>query len=906
MPRALPVKFDVRVDLDLGSFLLRRRTAVAVDPAELLPAADPWSLRGLTALDADLAARGYLLTVELRAALARSAPLRLAAVGGALLGRIDHLLGTDREHTPLFRRFPDAVPEVAHLHHNRRMRAFLRGQPHQPCARCGRRGAEVGIGLLAPCAHLLCPDCLEAQDGPPHCPSCGERLAVHPFLFGGRRKAAREQAPPRKGDPQPREPRGSLLKPLRLLAQDETAAALDELTGLLTRRTALNPQDRDDLATLLAHAPAELAALLPAEIPVRETKAVVLAELLRREGVLSLPVLAERITTATDVLRLLWAHSDAEPDLLPATARRLRLRGLSRPLRRGLLGVLDGLPTASLAEDLRRHREPWLRAGELLHPFEYRGRFPAAAAAFALLRGTDLDAVSPAFAEPPAPLRVETVDGRRRLAHTGFAARVEGLLAVGDTSGALAELAHRPGELVRRLHHLLRVHEIMAPGTPPPAELSAVLARALPRVGPGPLLGAYGRLRGPRAAGERRLYFPRGLVSLAHGRADHGTAVPARSSAPVVAAIEAELLRRSAATLPERPEVALLDEALTGMSVPFAERSAARALVSVPRGSRLPLPPGERLRLFLHWTQPHHQRVDLDLSVALYDEEWRLRGRCDYTRLLFGRRAAVHSGDYVAAPPPKGASEFVDLDFAALRAAGARYAVMVVFSYNDIPFDRLPEAFTGFAELDGADAGTRPDGRPDGRPLSARAVRQRMDLTGDAKVSVPLIIDLADRRFTWTDLNTAASGGHHSVARHHDALAELCSDVLDHFSPERRATLWDVACARAAHATGEVLVRGLDGTVRRWRREPAEETGEFADRLRLRHAPDGPPVTEPLPALLAGRPAFLALLDADLPASAGLRGELYRLHPGPLDAAPDALRRLTAPDLVATLAPTGR
>jgi hypothetical protein len=178
-----------------------------------------------------------------------------------------------------------------------------------------------------------------------------------------------------------------------------------------------------------------------------------------------------------------------------------------------------------------------------------------------------------------------------------------------------------------------------------------------------------------------------------------------------------------------------------------------------------------------------------------------------------------------------------------------------------------------------------------------------MDLTGDAKVSVPLIVDLAERRFTWTDLNTTATSGYHSVARHGDTIAALCGDVLDHFAPDRRATLWDVACARAAHATGEVLVRGLDGTVRRWRREPAEPVGGFAERLRLRHAPDGPPVTGPLPELLAGRRAFLALLDADLPVPPGLHGELYRLHPGPLDAAPDALRRLAAGDLVATLAP---
>ncbi|MET8543272.1 hypothetical protein ABZW03_21870, partial [Kitasatospora sp. NPDC004799] len=155
MPRAISAPFDPGVDLDLGSFLLRRRGAVAVAPGELLPSADPWSTRGLVALDADLVRRGYVLTTHLRTALARLAPVRLAELGDGLLARIDHLLGADREHLPLFRRFPDAVPDHAHVLYTRQIRAFLLNQPRQPCAHCGRRGAEAGIGALAPCAHLV-------------------------------------------------------------------------------------------------------------------------------------------------------------------------------------------------------------------------------------------------------------------------------------------------------------------------------------------------------------------------------------------------------------------------------------------------------------------------------------------------------------------------------------------------------------------------------------------------------------------------------------------------------------------------------------------------------------------------------------------------------------------------------
>src|SRR4051794_37341055 len=99
MPRVASA--DADADLDLDAFLLRRRGAVCVPPGDLLPAADPWSTDGLVALDADLAQRGYVLPAGLRAALGRLAPTALARPGGALLARLDHLLGADRRHLTL-------------------------------------------------------------------------------------------------------------------------------------------------------------------------------------------------------------------------------------------------------------------------------------------------------------------------------------------------------------------------------------------------------------------------------------------------------------------------------------------------------------------------------------------------------------------------------------------------------------------------------------------------------------------------------------------------------------------------------------------------------------------------------------------------------------------------------------
>ncbi|MFJ9952484.1 hypothetical protein [Kitasatospora sp. NPDC091207] len=208
-------------------------------------------------------------------------------------------------------------------------------------------------------------------------------------------------------------------------------------------------------------------------------------------------------------------------------------------------------------------------------------------------------------------------------------------------------------------------------------------------------------------------------------------------------------------------------------------------------------------------------------------------------------------------------------------------------------------------ELDEGTARRRGGGR-----FHPEAVRQRLDLSGDAKVCVPMIVDLARRDYTWTDLNTSASGGFHNVWRHRDRIGTLAADVAEHFAEGSRAPLWDLACACAAARTDEVLVRDrAGGVVSSYRRAAAEPVAAFAARLRDRRAPDA---TETGPAgdtarALAGRldrrRVFTALVHADLPAPAEVSGALYRLYPGPLDAAPGTLERLTAGDVVALFNP---
>ncbi|MFF3890246.1 hypothetical protein [Streptomyces sp. NPDC001914] len=201
------------------------------------------------------------------------------------------------------------------------------------------------------------------------------------------------------------------------------------------------------------------------------------------------PLPAAHLTTATDVLRLLQVWPGREADLLEPR----RLLSLPRPLRRELLAVLDGFTAASLVEDVLRHPLGWKRAAGILHPYEHHERHSKAALALAVLRATDTsatplgEALLRTAAAYPEAVRI---DGTR--------IRPEQALRDGDFPGALGLLARRPGELLRRLDHLLRLHD----REELPAGFADTLRRVLPGAGPGPPPAALGR------EGDSRIHVP--------------------------------------------------------------------------------------------------------------------------------------------------------------------------------------------------------------------------------------------------------------------------------------------------------------------------------------------------------------------------------------------------------------
>ncbi|MFI7547042.1 MXAN_6230/SCO0854 family RING domain-containing protein [Actinoplanes sp. NPDC049599] len=297
----------------------------------------------------------------------------------------------------------------------------------------------------------------------------------------------------------------------------------------------------------------------------------------------------------------------------------------------------------------------------------------------------------------------------------------------------------------------------------------------------------------------RRVFFPRGSAVITWTEPERREPLDAVAIGAVRGIVDGELTRRAARL--GRFDVAVLDATLADVPAPMRERAGSAQFAGWPRGSIRALPGVPELRLFLHWQDTDDSRVDLDLSCVFFDDAWQRLGECDYTVLRFGDDGAVHSGDLTSAPGPLGATEFLDLRLDRLAELGVRYAVPAVLSYNAVPFELLTEAFAGIVL---PVAG--------GAQFDAGRVEQRFDLRGDARVLMPMVVDLAERSLLWTDLALPGHGYGHSVGRHGDQLARAAADLWEHFGAGNRATVLDLMAWQAAGRADRVLVAHGDGT----------------------------------------------------------------------------------------------
>ena len=385
-------------------------------------------------------------------------------------------------------------------------------------------------------------------------------------------------------------------------------------TNLTKSKTSMSDIDKQDVEWFVKTFGNDIAAILPNEMPNKENVATVSSYLLKHTA-LPRDTVKAYFKTATDVLRLLAALSEGDVSLATTT----KYKSIGRSERRMLLGLLEN--SGSITEDMLRYKEQWKRAGERLHPTEYKTKFPKTAEAFEVLRD-----------DKP----FETFNGK-----------LEKHLQQHEVPSALALLKTRPGELARKLDFLLRSSDNHD-------EVLSAFSEIAPMVSSTVLLQLAAHFKERNHHKAIRVFFPKGNVGKAQAVENKLSKLNEESRQKVMAICN-DALRANYGKLAPLGKV-YIDRELKHFTVPFALRSASKALRTIGRGSHLKLPKGNTVRFFIWW-KDGMERTDLDLSALALDENSQFKMQIAYYNLK--ELGGYHSGDITSAP--NGASEFIDM-----------------------------------------------------------------------------------------------------------------------------------------------------------------------------------------------------------------------------------------------------
>ena len=482
-------------------------------------------------------------------------------------------------------------------------------------------------------------------------------------------------------------------------------------TNLVSSNTSLSETDKEDInwfIRVLGDATGQrdlITPIMPDNIPLRENVALV-AGLFMERGLEVDKLLSKHIKTATDVLRLSISMSNGDVSLATST----KFRNFKREERRMLLSLLENCK--NITDDMIRYKERWKRLGERLHPFENKNRYTNCCKAFSII-----------FNKEP---------------YMTFGGKVEQAIKNFEIDTAVKLLKNRPGEYARRLDNLIRLSDN-------PKNVVSTFAEIAEKVSTPVLLQvkAHFLQRTVSHNNSVRTFFPKGNVSKLQAIDNTLQRINPLHCMNIVTICNNALRDRFAEG--ESLGKVYIDKRIEGFNVPFSQRSSSKSLRTIPRGSKYDLADGDTVRFFIHWKDTDEsvnswsQTVDVDLSAVCLDENHDYVMDISYTNLK--ELGCYHSGDITSAPD--GASEFIDLSIEKCLKRDIRYIVMSVLSYSGQLFSDIPECFAGVMMRQMPQSG---------EIFEPKTVDNRLDLTSENKISIPMIIDLKERKVIWTDL----------------------------------------------------------------------------------------------------------------------------------------------------------
>lgn len=513
--------------------------------------------------------------------------------------------------------------------------------------------------------------------------------------------------------------------------------------NLCQSKTSISQTDKEDIERIFKNTQVKF----PDEVPLKENVALIGKLYLENYSLATAKDIQKYFKTATDVLRLITAMSDGDINLAANT----KFRSFRRKERRMLLELLQGC--GSIEEDMLRYKNRWIRIGERLHPSEYNEeQFGKVITAFHKLRNR---------------IKIET-----------FAGKVTKAIETEDYKSALILLKKRPGELARKLDQLLRKandkNSVINTFKDVANEVSTPV-----------LLQVKEHFVHRNEKMESRVFFPKGNLARCHCIENTLSDIDEKYCNAVVKICENALIENYKGK-DFLGNVYLSDE-FKRYIVPFSQRSASKSLKTMVRGSKIPIDNNTKaMRAFIWWTnmdesESGYERVDVDLSAAIFDENWNCMEHISYTNLLSDRYNACHSGDITngGSVNGDGVSEFLDIDIESVVKYGARYVVYQVYNYTGQKYSDMPHAMFGWMSREDVKSG---------EIYEPKTVKQRMDLTSQSTVCIPVIFDCVNREVIWCDMNLSLKGcrsnyGGNNVESNLSGVAATCYSMVNMSKP---------------------------------------------------------------------------------------------------------------------------
>ena len=424
-------------------------------------------------------------------------------------------------------------------------------------------------------------------------------------------------------------------------------------TDLISVNAGITPEDLRKIKWFVANY--DVTTHLPKSIPFKENLTLLAAE--------QVPV---PVKTPTDVLRIAHYLSHGNSDLfIPSKMvkaqgwtrgyvknkeRRTRyFKKFSRLQRRYILSLLEQVANPS---EMVNRRGQWLRLGEIIHPGEYKKRYPKAYAAFDKLRNT----------------KVRSWKSYVNLAFKG-----------GFEKG-MKKLAERPGEFARLLDFLIRKGG--------EAFLTVILT----------LFRSIATKISSKVLWELYTHFSGRTVSTPRSVWIKGARkpTPLTTLVPMKEFIVNDILETiwgvffDKFSLLEPLGSVWLDPELEKIPLPTNMKTVSDSLKVVIRGQRNKFTVDKQvIRLYMHWTNSD----DLDLSSEFCTADGKKTGVCAFHSL--GSQGIYSSGDVI--PNRIGNhAEYIDI---VLADFPYDYALLTINNFNGRPLNNTGLR-VGFMERD--------------------------------------------------------------------------------------------------------------------------------------------------------------------------------------------------------------